>query len=56
MPVCQKQLINFQFNLPLNFVSDIQNGQKKTKKSRKKNVKTQLINLHNAYYKFVYSI
>merc|ERR1712113_568216 len=28
MPICQKQLINFQFDLPQNYVSDIKNGLK----------------------------
>ena len=50
MPICQKQLINFQFNLPNNFVKDIQNKLKSQKKLNKKNSIKQLnktINGHN---------
>lgn len=36
MPICQKQLINFQFNLPQNYVGDIKNGLR-SKKRRKEN-------------------
>eukprot|EP01084_Bolivina_argentea_P248077 414966_1 len=37
MPICQKQLINFQFNLPSMFLSDINNTKRKNKKKKNNN-------------------
>ena len=45
MPICQKQLINFQFNLPPNYVGDIKNGlrSKKRRKCNHDNSTTQRV-------------
>lgn len=39
MPICQKQLINFQFNLPPHWVADIQKSFKRSKSKSKTPIK-----------------